>query len=87
MTQENRPAPARWMVAATAPDQLTGEMWHELLVNAQVSGRLRPSDVASFLGMSAYPCRVLVPANRIADARAVLARHLEGTPYREATEG
>ena len=73
----------KWVVAATAPDHLTAEMWRELLVNAQVPARLRSGDVSSFLGVSAQPCRVLVPEHLSAQALAVLEEHLEQTASEE----
>ena len=51
-------------------------MWRELLVNAQVPARLQSGDVSSFLGVSAHPCRVLVPDHLEAQAGAVLEEHL-----------
>ena len=62
----------QWLVAATAPDQLTAEMWRELLVDAGIPARIRAGDVTPFLGVSGYPCRILVPENRVEEALAVL---------------
>ena len=65
----------KWGLLATAPDQLTAEMWAEILHNEGVPARIKPEDVVSFLGVSAMPCRLLVPEGRIAEARAVLAQY------------
>ena len=70
----------KWVMAATAPDQLTAEMWRELLVNAQVPARLQSGDINSFLGVSAHPCRVLVPDHLEAQARALLEEYLGRDP-------
>jgi hypothetical protein len=66
----------KWVVAATAPEQLAAEMWRELLVNAQVPARLQSGDINSFLGVSAHPCRVLVPDHMETQARALLEEYL-----------
>jgi len=50
----------RWVYLATAPDQLVAEMWRDLLVGEGIPALVRSGDTASFLGVSAYPCRVLV---------------------------
>jgi len=50
-----------WTVVATAPDQMTAEMWSELLRNQGIPSRLHPGDVSGFLGVSPHSVRVLVP--------------------------
>jgi hypothetical protein len=67
-----------WVVAAVAPDQLTAEMWVELLRNAGVPALIQPSDAVSFLGTSPLSCRVQVPEERLVEARMVLTRELGG---------
>lgn len=56
------PSTDDWVVLGTAPNQLTAELWRELLLAEGVPATLAPGDVVSFLGLSAGPCRVLVPA-------------------------
>lgn len=68
----------KWVHLATAPDQLTAEMWVELLRSEGVPAAIRPSDAVSFLGTSALSCRVMVPEDRLGEAKAVLAARLEG---------
>ncbi len=63
----------KWVCIATAPDQLVAEMWRELLVGQGVAAVVRPGDTASYLGVSAYPCRVLVRERDLDRARGVLA--------------
>jgi len=63
----------KWALLTTAPDELTAEMWAEILHNEGILARIKPGDAVSFLGVSAMPCRLLVPDGRVSEARAVLA--------------
>lgn len=63
----------KWVCAATAPDQLVAEMWRELLVGQGIAAVVRSGDTASYLGVSAYPCRVLVRELDLDSAKRVLA--------------
>ena len=76
----------KWVVVITAPDQLTAEMWRELLVDAEIPARLGPGDVASFLGVSTYPCRVMVPRERLAEAADALSQYLTPDPTTSTDE-
>ena len=67
-----------WEVVRVAPDQLTGEMWVELLRDAGMPALIRPSDAVSFPGTSALSCRVLVPKERLAEAAELLREQLAG---------
>jgi hypothetical protein len=69
---------SRWVHLATAPDQLIAEMWVSILRDAGLSAMIRPSDVVSFLGVSAYGCRVQVVEEDLQEARQVLADDIEG---------
>jgi hypothetical protein len=62
----------RWVHLATAPDQITAEIWVSLLRDAGLRAMIRPSDAVSFLGVSAYGCRVQVPEADLDSARDVL---------------
>lgn len=62
-----------WVAVRVAPDQLSAEMWVELLREEGVPALIKPSDAVSFLGASALGCRVLVPDDRLADAEALLS--------------
>jgi hypothetical protein len=77
--------PEDWLVVGTAPDQLTAEMWRGLLEAAQIPSMLAPADAVSFLGLSAVPCRVLVPDALIDSARRTLEEQLSAgrIPERE----
>ena len=63
----------RMVVVATTPDQMTAEMWAELIRDAGLFAVVAPGDVASFLGMSPRPCQVLAPESQAAAARRLLA--------------
>ena len=70
----------KWAYLAAGPDQLTAEMWRTLLRNEGIAAVIRPGDTASFMGVSSYPCRVLVRREQLADAREVLEGHLGYAP-------
>jgi hypothetical protein len=61
-----------WVTLATAPNQITAEIWVDLVRNAGITAMIRPSDAVSFLGVSALSCRVLVQESDLERARAVL---------------
>ncbi len=63
-----------WIEVATAPDQLTAEMWVELLRNAGIPAMVKPKDTASYLGVSPMPCRVIVPEEQLKEAQLLLTR-------------
>ncbi len=65
-----------WTYLATAPDQLVAEMWSGALRDHGIPATVRPGDTASFLGVSAYPCRILVDEERLDQAREVLESEL-----------
>lgn len=66
-----------WVVVRVAPDQLSAEMWVDLLRDEGVRALIKPSDAVSFLGTSGLSCRVLVPEEQIDQARSVLAESLD----------
>jgi hypothetical protein len=68
---------SRWVHLATAPDQLTAEMWVSILRDAGLSAMIRPSDAVSFLGVSAYGCRVQVVEEDLQEAREMLAGEID----------
>jgi hypothetical protein len=49
----------RWVDLATAPDQVTADIWVSLLHAYGIPAIVRP-DVPSYLGMSLFACRVQV---------------------------
>lgn len=66
----------KWVYLTTAPDQLQAEMWRGLLQEEGVSALIRPGDTASYLGVSAYPCRLMLPEDELARGRAVMEERL-----------
>ncbi len=65
----------KWELVTTAPDQLTAEMWRELLQNEGIPAIIEPRDIASFLGLSSMPCRIMVPEGSGKEALAILGEH------------
>ena len=70
---------SRWVHLATAPDQLTAEMWVAMLRDAGLNAMVRPSDAVSYLGVSAYGCRVQVVEEDRDAARRLLSDGLNTT--------
>ena len=66
----------RWVTLVTAPDQLAAEMWSELLNRQGIPTLVRAGDTASFLGVSAYPCRILVDDEYLEEALRILREDL-----------
>ena len=62
----------KWVRLLTASDQLTAEVWIDLLRNEGIPAMIRPSDAASYLGVSMFSCRVLVPEDRLAEAQRLV---------------
>jgi hypothetical protein len=69
---------ARWVSAATAPDQLVAELWQQLLRDEAIPSMLAPQDTVSFLGIAPTPVRVLVPGEMEARAQELLASLVAG---------
>ena len=65
-----------WVILTTAPDQLVAEMWREILVGEGISALVRAGDTASFMGVSNYPCRIMVQEDDQERAREVLESQL-----------
>ena len=62
----------KWVHLATAPDQITAELWVDILRNSGIAAMVRPSDASSFLGVAAFGCRVQVAEEDLEQAREVL---------------
>jgi hypothetical protein len=73
------PRKQRWVHLATAPDQLTAEMWVELLRGQGIAAMINARDAVSFLGVSSMACQVLVPRENLAEAVQVLRQQTEGS--------
>ena len=70
------PSRPRQEYLTTAPDQLTAEMWRELLNCDGIPAVIRAGDTASYLGISNTPCRLMVPQEHLSKARQTLEEHL-----------
>ena len=70
----------KWVYLTTAPDQLVAEMWLNLLRNEGVSAMIRPGDTMSnYMGVSTYPCRIMVHEDQVSEARELLEAQLGPT--------
>jgi len=67
----------RWVHLATAPDQMTADLWVSILRDAGLRAMIRPSDAVSFLGVSPYGCRVQVAEDDLEEARGLLGGLVE----------
>ena len=63
---------AGWDTFATAPDQLTAEMWSDLVRQAGIECAIRAGDTVSFLGLSMRPVRLMARKSDVERARAAL---------------
>lgn len=63
----------RWVNLATASDQLTAELWIAILRDEGITARIRPTDAVSYMGVSAFGCRVEVLEDALERARTVLS--------------
>ena len=66
----------KWVYLTTAPDQLVAEMWRDLLTHEGVSVVIRSGDTSSFMGVSNYPCRIMVREGHYERAKELLDSHL-----------
>ena len=62
----------KWVYLITAPDQIVAEMWRDALIERGVPAVIRAGDTTSFLGVSAYPCRLLVDEDSLEESRRIL---------------
>ncbi|MFO8101257.1 MAG: DUF2007 domain-containing protein [Dehalococcoidia bacterium] len=67
----------KWEVMAVAPDQITAEIWCDILLQEDLTAMIEPRDAVSFMGVSALPCRVMVPEDQVAEARKILGEYIE----------
>ena len=72
----------KWAHLTTAPDQLTAEMWRDLLLSEGIPAMLRGGDTTSYFGVTPFPRPILVDETRACEAR----RALEGYLGRELEE-
>ncbi len=63
----------KWKLLTVAPDQLTAEMWQEMLAREGIPAAVNPGDTASFMGVSPLPCRLMVAEEYLERAKQILA--------------
>jgi hypothetical protein len=63
----------KWRVLVAAPDQLTAEMWQDILRKQGIEAMVNPADSASFMGVSPFPCRIMVAPGDLKRAKEILA--------------
>ena len=62
-----------WVYLTTAPDQLTAEMWSELLCNGGIPAMAHSGNIGvSHLGITNLPCRIMVPEEELSAASEVM---------------
>ena len=66
----------KWAYLITAPDQIVAEMWRDALIDRGVPAVIRAGDTTSFLGVSAYPCRLLVDEDSLEESRRILSKDM-----------
>ena len=64
----------KWVVFATAPDQIMAEIWVQLVRAERIPCRLQPGDTTNFLGVSAAPVRLMTLEAHAERAAQVLER-------------
>ena len=64
----------KWVVFATAPDQIMAEIWVQLVRAEGIPCRLQPGDTTNFLGVSAAPVRLMTLESEVERAVQALER-------------
>ncbi len=64
----------KWVVFATAPDQIMAEIWVQLVRAEGIPCRLQPGDTTNFLGVSAAPVRLMTLEAEVERAEQALER-------------
>ncbi len=67
----------KWEVMGIAPDQITAEIWCDILQQEGITAMIEPRDAISFLGVSSLPCRVMVSEDVTEEARKALGEYIE----------
>jgi hypothetical protein len=63
-----------WAVASTAPNEFAATLWRDILIDAGIQAFIKSTEAATFLVASAIlPVQVMVPRERLAEARSLLA--------------
>jgi hypothetical protein len=70
-------AAEKWVHLVTAPDQITAEIWVSILHDNGIAAFVRPSDVSSYLGVTALGCRIQVLEGDLENARELIGEEDE----------
>jgi hypothetical protein len=62
----------QWELLTTAPDQLTAEIWTDILTQNGIPAMINPRDTISFMGVSSLPCRIMVAYGYRQQAQEIL---------------
>ena len=62
-----------WVYLTTAPDQVVAELLRNMLREEGLNVIVRAGDTTSFLGVSNYPCRLMVDETQLEQAQKVLS--------------
>ena len=62
----------QWLLLTTAPDQLTAEIWKDILIQNGIPAMINPQDAISFMGVSSLPCRIMVAFGYRQQAQEIL---------------
>jgi len=62
----------QWLLLTTAPDQLTAEIWLDILTQNGIPAMINPRDAISFMGVSSLPCRIMVAYGSRQKAQEIL---------------
>jgi len=73
----------KWVLLVAAPDQITAEIWKDILVQEGVPAVINPADTTYILGVTNLPCRIMVPEDFLGQAREVL-EGIQSEPQGEA---
>ena len=66
----------KWARLTTAPDQLTAEMWRDLLLGEGIPAMVRGGDTSSYFGITPFPRPILVDESLESEARQALEGYL-----------
>ena len=66
----------KWARLTTAPNQMTAEMWRDLLLGEGIPAMVRGGDTSSYFGVTPFPRPVLVDESLESEARRALEGYL-----------
>ena len=66
----------KWARLTTAPNQLTAEMWRDLLLGEGIPAMVRGGDTTSYFGVTPFPRPILVDERLESEARRTLEGYL-----------